>query len=132
MLRYMLDTDTCIYVIRDRPDRLRQRFNRFAEQLSISAVTVAELAYGAEKSAKTVENLAAVEQFCANLSVLPFAERAAHHYGQIRSELERLGRPIGAYDLMIAGHARSEGLTLVTYNEREYRRVEGLRIENWT
>jgi tRNA(fMet)-specific endonuclease VapC len=90
-----------------------------------------ELAYGAEKSAKPTENLSAIEQFCANLEVLPFKESAAHHYGQIRASLERMGRPIGLHDLMIAGHARSEGLTLVTNNEREFARVRGLRVENW-
>lgn len=131
MLRYMLDTNICIYAMRDQPDRLRQRFSRFSEQLCISTIVLGELVYGAEKSAKPAENLKAVEHFRSNLDVLPFAESAAHHYGQIRAELERLGRPIGPHDMMIAGHARSEGLTLVTNNEREFARVVGLRVENW-
>jgi tRNA(fMet)-specific endonuclease VapC len=131
MLRYMLDTNICIYVMRSQPDRLRQRFNRYSEQLCISTVVLGELVYGAEKSGKPAENLSAIEQFCGNLEVLPFAERAAHHYGQIRARLQRSGQPIGSHDLMIAGHARSEGLTIVTNNKREFARVEGLIVENW-
>jgi tRNA(fMet)-specific endonuclease VapC len=132
MLRYMLDTNICIYVMRSQPERLRQRFNRFSEQLCISTVVLGELVYGAEKSAKPAENLLAIEQFCSNLEVLPFSDRAAHHYGQIRASLQRSGQPIGSHDLMIAGHARSEGFTLVTNNQRELARVDGLRVENWT
>jgi len=131
MLRYMLDTNICIYVIRNRPAGLRERFNSLAEQLCISAVTLAEMLYGAEKSERCAENLAVVEQFAARLEVLPFAERAAAHYGQLRAELERAGRPVGAYDMMIGGHARSEALILVTNNQREFQRMSGLRIENW-
>ena len=131
MLRYMLDTNTCIYAMRNQPDKLRQRFNRFGEQLCVSTIVLGELVYGAEKSAKPADNLSAVRHFCSNLDVLAFTERAAHHYGQIRAELERIGRPIGPHDMMIAGHARSEGLTLVTNKEREFARVQGLRIENW-
>ncbi len=132
MLRYMLDTNICIYVIKNRPTELREKFNRFADELCISAVTLAELVYGAEKSAKVNENLAAVEKFSKRLEVRAFAEHAAQHFGQVRAELERSGGPIGPYDLMIAGHARSEALTLVTDNEREFQRVQGLRVENWT
>ena len=97
----------------------------------MSAVTLAEMIYGAEKSARPVENLAVVEQFAARLEILPFAERAAAHYGQLRAELEHHGTPIGGYDMMIGGHARSEGLILVTNNRREFQRIKGLRIENW-
>jgi len=132
MLRYMLDTNICIQVIKDRPERLRQRFNRFAEQMCISSITLAELFYGAEKSKRQTANFAAIEQIRGQLTVLPFADRPAHQFAMIKCELERKGKPIGPYDLLIAGHARSEGLTLVTNNEREFRRVEGLRIENWT
>jgi tRNA(fMet)-specific endonuclease VapC len=131
MLRYMLDTNICIYVIKNRPPGLRERFNSLAEQLCISAVTLAEMIYGAEKSERSADNLAVVEQFAARLEVLAFAERAAAHYGQIRAELERQGTLIGGYDMMIGGHARSEGLLLVTNNRREFQRIEGLRIENW-
>ena len=131
MLRYMLDTNICIYVIKNRPAELRDRFNSLADQLCISAVTLAELFYGVEKSARPAENLAIVEQFAARLDVLPFAERAASHFGQLRAELEKSGQPAGAYDMMIGGHARSEGLILVTNNRREFDRMSGLRVENW-
>lgn len=131
MLGYMLDTNTCIYVIRNRPPALRDRFNSPAHQLCISSITLGELIYGAEKSARPAANLAVVEQFAVRLDVLSFAERAAAHYGQIRAQLEREGRPAGAYDMMIGGHARSEGLVLVTDNLREFERMEGLRVANW-
>jgi tRNA(fMet)-specific endonuclease VapC len=131
MLRYMLDTNICIYVIKNRPPRLRDRFSDFADQLCISIITLAELIYGAEKSARPHENLTVVEQFCARLEVLPFAERAATHYGQLWAELERTGQRIGVHDMMIGAHARSEGLTVVTNNLREFRRMPGLRLENW-
>ena len=131
MLRYMLDTNICIYVIENRPEGLRERFNRLADQLCISAVTLAEIIYGAEKSARQIENIKVVEQFAARLDVLPFGERAATHYGQIRADLERAGHPIGLHDMMIGGHARSEGLTLVSNNVREFQHIEGLRIDNW-
>ena len=85
MLPYMLDTNICIYVIKNRPEGLRERFNRLADQLCISAVTLAEIIYGAEKSARQIENIEVVDQFAARLDVLPFGERAATHYGQIRA-----------------------------------------------
>ena len=131
MLRYMLDTNICIYVIKNRPEGLRERFNRLADQLCISAITLSEIIYGAEKSARQIENIKIVEQFAARLDVLPFGERAATHYGQIRADLERAGHPIGLHDMMIGGHARSEGLILVSNNLREFQRIEGLRVDNW-
>ncbi|MBV8522937.1 MAG: tRNA(fMet)-specific endonuclease VapC [Acetobacteraceae bacterium] len=132
MLRYMLDTNICIYVIKNRPPSLRDRFNRLSSQLSISSITLAELIYGAEKSMHPHENLSIIEHFAAQLEVLPFAERAAAHYGQIRAELERHGKPTGTYDMMIGGHARSEGLILVTNNPGEFESMTGLRLENWS
>lgn len=131
MLGYMLDTNICIYVIRNRPPALRDRFNSLTYQLCISSITLGELIYGAEKSARPAQNLAVIEQFAARLEVLSFAQKAAGHYGQIRAQLEREGRPAGAYDMMIGGHARSEGLVLVTNNVREFERMEGLRVANW-
>ena len=131
MLQYMLDTNICIYVIKNYPAELRQRFNRLAEQLCISSITLAESHYGAEKSARRLDNLQAIEHFSARLEVLSFSARAAAHYGQIRVELERAGRPAGPQDMMIGGHARSEGLVLVTNNRREFARMSGLRIEDW-
>lgn len=94
-------------------------------------MTLAELLYGAEKSARKEANLAEIERFAARLTVLPFDEKAAAHFGRIRTALERAGRPIGPYDLMIAAQARAEGLTLVSNNQREFGRVEGLLTENW-
>ena len=131
MLRYMLDTNICIYVIKNYPTKLRERFNRLAEQLCISSITLAELHYGAEKSARRFANLKAVTEFCARLEVLSFSPSAAAHYGQIRAELERAGRRAGSHDMMIGGHARSEGLVLVTNNVREFERMSGLSLENW-
>lgn len=131
MLRYLLDTNLCIRVLRDRPVGLRVRFNTEASGLCMSDVVFYELLFGAEKSAKPAENRAAVEHFAARLSVLPFDSAAAAHAANIRAKLERRGASIGAYDLMIAGHARSRGLIVVTSNLREFSRVEGLRSEDW-
>ncbi|MGE5477772.1 MAG: type II toxin-antitoxin system tRNA(fMet)-specific endonuclease VapC [Bacteroidales bacterium] len=131
MLRYMLDTNLCIRVLRDRPPALRERFNAEATALCISTVTLAELLYGAEKSARPVEMRHQVEGFAARVAVLPFDDPAAAHYGDIRAELERRGQVIGPYDLMIAGHARSRGLVVVTGNLGEFGRVAGLRSEDW-
>lgn len=131
MLKYLLDTNICIYTIKNKPEAVREAFNRHHNQLSISAVTLMELIYGAEKSAAPEKNLAVVEGFAARLEVLDYDAAAAAHTGQLRAELTKLGQPIGPYDQMIAGHARSRGLILVTNNHREFERVPGLRLENW-
>ncbi|MFZ5736058.1 MAG: type II toxin-antitoxin system tRNA(fMet)-specific endonuclease VapC [Pseudomonadota bacterium] len=131
MLTYMLDTNICIYVIKNRPPSLQDKFNALAEQLCISSITLGELIYGAEKSARRIENLDTIANFTARLDVLPFADKAAAHYGQLRAELERAGTPCGAYDMQIGGHARSEGLIVVTNNMREFARMPGVRTENW-
>ncbi len=131
MLRYMLDTNLCIRVLRDRPAGLRERFNAEAASLCISSVTLAELFHGAEKSAHPTETRQRVEDFTARLEVLPFEAEAAAHYGDIRADLERKGQVIGPYDLMIAAHARSRGLVVVTGNPGEFSRVAGLRAEDW-
>lgn len=131
MLKYMLDTNIAIYVIKNRPLNALATFNRHAGQMCISAITLAELLHGAEKSAKPEHNLRQVEDFVSRLETLDYGSKAAAHYGDIRADLERKGTPIGVNDLHIAGHARSEGLTLVTNNLREFERVEGLRLDNW-
>jgi tRNA(fMet)-specific endonuclease VapC len=131
MLTYMLDTNICIYVMKTYPPELREKFNAMADQLCISSITLAELFYGAEKSARRAQNLAAIENFASRLDVLPFANKAAAHYGQIRGELARAGTPCGVHDMQIGGHARSEGLIVVTNNMREFIRMPGLRVENW-
>ena len=131
MIKYMLDTNICIFTIKNKPQMVREAFNRHHGQLCISAVTLMELIYGAEKSAAPERNLAVIEGFAARLEVLPFDNEAAAHTGMIRSELAKAGKPIGPYDQMIAGHARSKGLIAVTNNGREFERIQGLRIEDW-
>ena len=132
MLKYMLDTNIVIYVIKRRPIALLEIFNRHVGQMCISSITLAELLHGVEKSAMPDHNLLQVEDFISRLEVLTYGSKAAAHYGEIRADLERKGTPIGVNDLHIAGHARSEGLTLVSNNLREFRRVEALRLINWT
>jgi tRNA(fMet)-specific endonuclease VapC len=131
MLTYMLDTNICIYVMKNYPLDLREKFNALAEQLCISSITLGELHYGAEKSARRVDNLTSIEQFVARLEVLAFGAKAAAHYGQVRAELARAGTPCGPHDMQIGGHARSEGLIVVTDNAREFGRMPGVRVENW-
>jgi len=132
MLKYMLNTNIVIYVIKRRPPDLLNVFNEHAGHMCISSITLAELLHGAEKSERQEHNMRSVEDFISRLDVLPYAEKAAEHYGNIRAELERKGKIIGVNDLHIAGHARSEGLVLVTNNTKEFDRVDGLRLEDWS
>lgn len=129
---YLLDTDICIYAIKDRTESLRRKFNEKADGLCISAITLSELYYGVFKSARPDDNRKVVTSFAARLPVLPFDEVIARHAGDIRADLAKRGTPIGPYDVMIAATARSRGLILVSNNEREFSRVSGLRLENWT
>lgn len=131
MIKYMLDTNILIYTIRNRPTKVRQAFKKHSAFLAMSTVTLGELIYGAEKSTQSARNLADIEALAARLDVVPFDSEAAIHFGQVRAELANSGKLIGPYDLMIAGHARSRGLILVTNNLREFNRVSGLRVENW-
>ena len=131
MLRYLLDTNIVIYVIKRRPLAALQMFNEQAGHMAISSITLAELLHGAEKSNSPVRSLAVVEDFCSRLEVLPYGPKAAQHYGGIRAALEKRGQPIGVNDLHIAAHARSEGLTLVSNNLRKFERVEALQLANW-
>ena len=131
MLRYLLDTNFCIRVLRDRPPGMRERFNTEADSLCISTIVLTELLYGAAKSARPEHNRQQVEHFAARLEVLPFDQEAADHAADIRAILEREGRMIGGYDVLIAGHARSRGMIVVTHNMREFTRVDGLRCEDW-
>ena len=132
MLRYLLDTNIAIFVLRNRSAQLQARFVEARGELAISSVSVAELAYGAEKSERPTENRRAVEEFLALLDVLDFDGAAASHSGQIRASLAAAGTPIGGYDVLIAGHARSRGLVVVTNNTREFERVSGLLVEDWS
>lgn len=131
MLKYMLDTNIVIYVIKRRPIEVLDIFNASSGQMCISSVTLAELFHGVEKSSMVSHNLCKVEDFVSRLEVLSYDENAAAHYGNIRADLEKKGTPIGVNDLHIAGHARSNSFILVTNNIREFERVEGLRLENW-
>ncbi len=131
MLRYLLDTNIVIYVLKRRPVEVLATFNANANRIAISAITLAELLHGAEKSSRVNDNLGVIEDFCSRLEVLPYTAKAAQHYGTIRAALEKLGQSIGVNDLHIAGHARSEGLVLVTNNVSEFVRVPALEIENW-
>ena len=131
MLNFMLDTNITIYVIKNRPVESRTVFNQNDGRIFLSSITLAELMHGVEKSAKPELNLRQVEDLISRLIVLEYGHKAATHYGEIRATLERRGTPIGVNDLHIAGHARSEGLTLVTNNQKEFQRVDGLRLENW-
>lgn len=131
MLKYMLDTNLCVRLLRSKPPALRERFNAEASGLSLSSIVLYELLYGAAKSARPTENRNAVEAFAERLEVLEFDIDAALHAGEIRADLERSGNVIGGYDLLIAGHARSRGLIIVTNNLREFERVDGLRCEDW-
>ena len=131
MLKYLLDTNIVIYVIKRKPLEALKVFNKNANRMAISAVTLAELIYGAEKSAHVEKNLNVIEDFISHLEVLPYDIAAAQHYGQIKAFLERAGQPIGVNDSHIAAHARSHGLTLVTNNISEFKRVPNLALENW-
>jgi len=131
MIKYMLDTNIVIYTIKNRPEQVRQIFQQHDGQMCISSVTLGELIYGAERSQQIERNLADIEGLVARMEVAPFDDKAAMHFGQLRAELYQIGKPIGAYDMMIAGHARAMGLTLVTNNMKEFERVAGLRLENW-
>ena len=131
MIKYLLDTNIVIYVIRRRPIEVMETFNLNASRMAISVITLSELLHGAEKSSFPEKNLRVVEDFCSRLEVLDYTAKAAQHYGSIRSALEKVGQLIGENDLHIAAHARSEGLVLVTNNEREFQKVPALQMENW-
>lgn len=131
-MSFMLDTDTCIYIIKQRPPQVINAMKKVgSDNLCISAITLAELEYGVAKSQHAIQNRNALLKFLAPIAVVPFDDNAAAQYGQIRSFLEGRGRKIGPYDLLIAAHALSRGLTLVTNNLREFVKVPGLSIENW-
>jgi len=131
MLKYLLDTNIVIYVIKQRPLAVLEVFNRQGGRMAVSAITLAELVHGAENSSDVSRNIAVVEDFVSRLMVLPYDDKAAWQYGNIRAALEKLGQPIGINDLHIAAHARSNGLTLITNNLREFEKVPGLLLENW-
>jgi tRNA(fMet)-specific endonuclease VapC len=132
MLKYLLDTNIVIYTMKNRPQRVKRRFQRHHGQMGISAVTLGELVFGAEHSRQVEQNLKDIEALAARLEVLPFDNKAAYHFGQIRAALYRTGQPIGPYDMMIAGQGRAMGLILVTNSIKEFERVPGLLLEDWS
>lgn len=130
-MAWMLDTNICIFLLKERPPELRATFNRHAGHIAISIVTLAELLHGAAKSSRPDHNRHQVDMLCKRLQILPLDRPVAEHYADIRTDLERQGQVIGANDLFIAAHARSQDLIVVTHNLREFLRVRGLKVENW-
>jgi tRNA(fMet)-specific endonuclease VapC len=131
MSGYMLDTDVCALALRERSFDLQNMFAMHAEDLCLSTIVLNELLVGAAKSMWPERRRHDVDHFASRMKVLPFDVAAADHAADIRANLERQGRMIGNYDVLIAGHARSRGLVIVTGNTREFQRVDGLRCENW-
>lgn len=130
--RYLLDTNICIYIRKKKPERVSQRFQKVGSgEAAISVITYGELLYGANKSEQRARALATVQEFARIVPALPLPENAAQAYGFVRAELESRGEMVGPNDLWIAAHALASGLTLVTNDEREFRRVRGLKIQNW-
>lgn len=131
-MKYMLDTNICIYVIKHRPDSVIKRFlSNDPDEMCISSITYAELMHGVEKSQAVEKNRIAMSLFLSPITILDFDSHAAQEYGKIRAQLEKKGTPIGPMDMLIAGHAKAEQLILVTNNTREFQRVEGLKLEDW-
>ena len=132
MMKYMLDTDICIYIIKRKPVAVIKRLRKISiSQVGISSITLSELEYGVAKSSKPDQNQFALTQFLAPLEILPYGDEAAQRYGRLRAFLEDQGTPIGSLDMLIAAHALSVGSILVTNNEKEFRRVPNLNIDNW-
>lgn len=131
-MKYMLDTNICIYLIKKKPPNVLHRLQSLrVSNVCLSSITLAELEYGVAKSQRREQNLLALTEFLSPLDILPFDEAAAREYGFLRYELEKAGTPIGAMDMLIAAHALSTGSVLVTNNANEFRQVKGLPLENW-
>ena len=129
---YLLDTNICIYIIKKRPEKVLEKFNTLSlGDVAISSITLAELNYGIMKSTNPKKNQEALDKFLTPLEILDFDCFATMEYGKIRADLEKNGTPIGPLDTLIAAHAKSQKLTLVTNNEKEFRRIPDLKIENW-
>jgi len=131
-MKFMLDTNTCIYIIKRKPSKAIERFKRSKiSQIGTSSITLSELLYGVSKSSKPEQNQMALAQFVAPLEILPYGDEAAQHYGDLRVHLEKRGTPIGSLDMLIAAHAFAIDCTLVTNNEKEFIRIPRLKIDNW-
>ena len=132
-MKYMLDTNICIYAIKHKPEIVIKRFLAHnPDEMCISAITYGELMHGVEKSQSTEKNRIALALFLSPITILEFGAEAAEEYGRIGADLEKKGTPIGSMDLLIAAHAKAERLIIVTNNTREFKRVEGLPVEDWT
>ena len=131
MIKYLLDTNIVIYVLKRRPTEVLEIFNKNANRMAISSITLSELIYGAEKSQNVDKNLEAIEEFISHLDVLSYDAKASQHYGQIKAALEKKGEIIGENDIHIAAHSISQGLILVSNNFKEFRSVPNLALENW-
>ena len=131
-MKFMLDTNICIYVIKKKPHDVIERFKRTEiSQIGISSITLSELFYGVSKSSKPEQNRIALMQFIAPLEILPYGDEASQYYGELRAYLEKQSTPVGSLDMLIAAHALSISCTLVTNNEKEFTRIPDLKIENW-
>ena len=131
-MKYMLDTNICIYAIKHKPEKVFKKLQKTdPSDVCISSITYAELVYGVEKSAAVEKNRLALSMMLSNIEIKDFDADAADSYGLVRADLERKGTPIGPLDMMIAGHAKAIGCTVVTNNEKEFARVKGLKIANW-
>ena len=130
---YMLDTNTCIFLINNKSEELARKITDAAiDEICVSTITQSELEYGVSKSQHKVKNAQALAKFLSTVTVLDYDTKAAEVYGEIRADLERKGKPIGPLDMLIAGHAKSAGKTIVTNNVREFGHVDGLVVEDWT
>jgi tRNA(fMet)-specific endonuclease VapC len=131
-VKYMLDTNICIYIIKHKPKAVIERFLKTElSHIGLSSITMSELTYGVHKSATPEQNQIALAQFLAPLEIWPYGDEAAHHYGSLSAYLEKMGTPIGSLDTLIAAHALSIPCSLVTNNTKEFSRVPGLRLDNW-
>lgn len=132
MSQYLLDTNICIYLIKKKPECLLRKLRRHrASKIGISVITLSEMEYGIQKSRFAEQNAISLLRFLVAFNIHPFDEIAAREYGKLRVHLEQAGKPIGNMDMLIGAHAMAIGATLVTNNEREFRRINGLRVENW-
>lgn len=132
-MKFMLDTNTCIYIIKQKPPKVLNHFKAYSVgEIGISSITLAELRFGVEKSQHIQKNQEALDAFILPLEIADFYEKAAKVYGEIRAALEKTGNPIGSMDMLIGAHALSLGLTLVTNNVREFRKIKHLKVIDWT
>lgn len=131
-MKYLIDTNICIYLMNQYPPEVLEKFRKIGVGgIAISSVTVSELYYGAQKSGKIKQNIRRIEEFLYPFDVLPYDESASKEYGKIRAYLEKKGQVIGPLDMLIAAHALSQSLILITNNIKEFRRIKSLMVENW-